>query len=137
MATADLKLVYGGGGSLKPSFFSGALEIASGSSGTLLTITAPAGKLARLTGLVSETGAQSDISVIADGVTVVSSLALQAASGSTAIGGYVIGVGMSSTPTGAGSGVGILDFVEGSVITVVKGGAPTAAKVYYSYIYGD
>jgi hypothetical protein len=58
MATADLKLVYGGGGSFTPTFFSGALQLTSGATGTLLTITPPAGKKVRLTSLVMTTAEQ-------------------------------------------------------------------------------
>ena len=138
MATADLKLIYGsGGGDLNPSFFSGPLQIASGSTGTLLTLTAPAGKLVRLTGLACDASDEANISIVRDGVTVVTALTLATASGTSVVGEFVVGSGMSSTPTSAGSGCAILPFVQGSVIVISKSGGSTASIINYSYVYGD
>ncbi len=138
MATADLKLIYGsGGGDLNPSFFSGPLQIASGSTGTLLTLTAPAGKLVRLTGLISAATDEANITIVRDGVTVVTALTLSPESGTSVVGEFVVGSSMSNSAVSAGSGVNILPFVQGSVITISKSGGSTASIINYSYIYGD
>lgn len=113
-------------------------SIASGVTGTLLTITAPAGKKVRLTGL-SASALQSGISVLVDGATVINAIDLQVRAGTA---GFVIG--NMSTPGGAGGigsagdGVNVIPYLQGySTISIVKNAGNTVATIYYSHVYGD
>lgn len=135
MATADLKLVYGGGGSFKPSFFSGRLQIASASSGTLLTLTPPAGKKVRLTGLiVTPTGSEANISITADGNAVITNLTLSVGTNGAA-GNFSVG---SPWVSSTGQGAGDIPYIDGiSSIVIQKTTGSTAAAIAYSYAYGE
>lgn len=113
-------------------------SIASGVTGTLLTITAPAGKKVRLIGLAAS-GSQAGITVSKDGAAVVSTQALETGAKTT---GFVVG-GMSN-PNGAGGlgspgdGVNAIPYIQGSQsITISKNAGNTTAVIYYSYQYGD
>ena len=133
MATADLKLVYGGGGSFTPTFFSGALQLTSGATGTLLTITPPAGKKVRLTSLVMTTGGttEASISVSSSGSPVVSGLTLvSAASGSVC--SFVVGQTVNGV---SGNNIDYVDSI--SSITISKSSGSTTNPITYSYAYGD
>lgn len=137
MATADLKLIYGGGGAFKPTFFSGVQNIASGSSGTLLTLTAPAGKKVRLTSLGCLAGfSETNITVTTDTGAVVTALTLQG-SPTNAIGSFA--VGQMSVTTGGGSPSFVpIDYIDSiSTIIITKTVGSTANDIYYSYAYGD
>jgi hypothetical protein len=59
-------------GDFKATLFSTTQSIASGSSGTLVTLTATGGRKIRLTMLFTELGAEPGITITADGVAVVS-----------------------------------------------------------------
>jgi hypothetical protein len=136
MATADLKLIYGGGGSFRPTFFSGAQTIAAASSGTLVTITPPAGKKARLISLGSTAGTpETNIEVSVDGAVVVGPASLN---NSVPAGSGAFSVG--NIPT-AGSGAinnSSIEYLEGiSSIVITKTSGSTAVNIYYSYAYGD
>lgn len=134
MATADLKILYGGGGNFVPSFFSGRLQVASGASGTLFTLTAPVGKRVRLAALItSPTGTESNISIVADGVTVVTNLTLSNGS-NTAVGNFSIGYPYQSS----GQGAGDLPYIQAnSTIVVSKTTGSTTTTIAYCYAYGD
>ena len=135
MATADLKLVYGGGGSFTPSFFSGALRIATGSSGTLVTITPPAGKKVRLTGLATVTiGAiETGVSVSNSSGAIVSALSLHS-SNSNIVGSFSVG---QDVPNAAGA-AGSIPFIDSiSAIVIAKAAGNTAVDIVYSYAFGD
>jgi ABC-type nitrate/sulfonate/bicarbonate transport system substrate-binding protein len=135
MATADLKLVYGSGGGFTPSFFSGRLQIATASSGTLVTITAPAGKRVRLTGLITNpTATESGITVIADGNPVVSGLTLTNGF-VAAVGSFTVGNNFNNSP---GQGSGNIDYIQGNnTIVIQKDAGSTATAIAYSYAYGE
>lgn len=116
------------GGGFKPSFFSGALSVASGATGTIITLTAPAGKRVRLTSL---SGNDSTFTVNADGVSVVTALALSIAGQS----GFAVGKHTAASNTAQ---PGLIDYIEAfGTITVVKSAGSTANAVNYSYAYGD
>lgn len=134
MATADLKLIYGSGGGFSPSFFSGSLNILAGAIGTIITITAPAGKKVRLTSLWSSSD-NSDMSVLVNGSAVVSSLIL--AKDPTTIGSFTVGsVGLAISPSVGSSNT--INYIESiNTITVVKNTGSTVGTVFYSYAYGD
>lgn len=114
-------------------------SIASGVTGTIFTTPAPpTGKKVRLTGL-SSSAAQSGISVVVDGVTVISTLVLQPRAGTS---GFVIGNMATAGGEGgigaAGDGVNVIQYLQGySTISIVKNAGNTAATIYYSYMYGD
>lgn len=139
MATADLKLIYGSGGSFKPTFFSGVQQIAAASSGTLLTLTAPAGKKVRLLSLSCATGAaESNITVMAEGASVLTAQTLQGAPtttvGAFSVGQYYGGNGGSTSSINNTS----IPFLESiSTIVVTKTTGSTATIIYYSYAYGE
>jgi hypothetical protein len=103
-------------------------SIASGVTGTLLTITAPAGKKVRLNGL-SASGTQAGISVVVDGATVVATTDLQSTAGNS---GFIVGLAPGT------SGVNVIQYLQGySTISIVKNAGSTAATIYYSHVYGD
>lgn len=135
MATADLKLVYGSGGSFTPSFFSGALRIASGSSGTLLTITPPVGKKVRLMGLAMVTigNTETGIIITASSGTVVNGLTLQSSATNT-VGGFCVGQDAASA-AGVASSIPYIDSTANLVIS--KSAGSTTSDIVYSYAYGD
>lgn len=135
MATADLKLVYGGGGSFNPSFFSGTLTIGSGSSGNILTITPPAGKKVRLTGLASNTSTtETGISVTTSQGTVVSALTLSHSSGSVN-GQFCVASNLSVGGTPSTNGIPYIDSI--TTIVINKNTGSTVNNIFYSYAYGD
>jgi len=138
MATADLKLIYGGGGSFKPSFFSGGLSIPSGSSGALLTLTAPAGKKVRLLSLNVASGTEAAIQVTSEGSTVIPSSTL---TGSSVATGGAFGIGRIAGGNGGGAGTVVnssIDYIESNTtIVVTKTAGNTATAIFYSYAYGD
>lgn len=132
MATADLKLIYGGG-SFKPTFFSGSLSVASGATGTILSITAPAGKKVRLTALLVDTGTEANIQVSTDTGIVIGPLVLQPTSDGAADGRFVVGPNSAATRPTAG-----IDYIEStSSIIVEKTSGATANTIRYAYAYGD
>jgi hypothetical protein len=135
MATADLKLIYGGGGSFRPTFFSGSLTILSGASGTLLTITPPVGKKVRLVSLSSAVAtSEANIQITVDGSIVVGPLNL---SSSLPAGAGQFCVGSVSGPSGAINNVSI-DYLEGiSSIVITKTTGSTSNALSYSFAYGD
>jgi hypothetical protein len=124
-----------GGGTFVPTFFSSALELSAGQTGTFLTLTPPAGERVRLIALLPPLTNQ------------IASLSLQIA-GNTIVTGSMtaVGTGWAVNALGKnGSGVdysqgaGNLDGVCGGVdevITVVNGGAATASSIFYSYQFG-
>lgn len=114
------------GGEFKATSCSGVLSIPSGSSGTLATLTSTGGRKIRLTLLslfgagVSEVG----ISVIADGVAVISS-ALSNSNQS----GFSIGAAAQGTT----SYIGPIKHVEAfNTITIMKASGSTASVIYYA-----
>jgi hypothetical protein len=133
MATADLKLVYGSGGGFTPSFFSGRLSIPGGSSGVLLTLTAPAGKRVRLTGLIAPTANEPNISISADGVAVVTALTLS--NGGNADGNFSVGYPYGQTP---GQGAGDIAYIQANnTIVITKTTGSIGSGIAYSYAYGE
>ena len=116
-------------GEFKATLCSGTLSIPSGTSGTLATLTSTGGRKIRLT-MLSPTvaGAESGISVIADGVTVVSALTLSATL--TGTGAFWIG------PTVNASGAvqtGLIRHIEAfNTITITKASGSTTNAIYYA-----
>jgi hypothetical protein len=137
MATADLKLVYGGGGSFTATFFSGVLSVPSPASGTLVTITPPIGKKVRLTALGMAAGfTEANISVTANGAPVVTALTLIGSPTAT-VGTFA--VGQTSVTAGGGSPTfAAIDHIDSiGPIVISKTTGSTAQPVYYSYAFGD
>lgn len=133
MATADLKLIYGGGGSFVPSFFSGALQIAPGATGTILTITPPVGKKVRLTSLVVANlgSSETNVSILSAGVTVIGPLTLSSAGG-TVVGTFTVG---QTVNAGLANSIEYIESI--SSITITKSPGSTTVPVSYSYAFGD
>ena len=116
------------GGEFKATLCSGTLSIASGTSGTLATLTSTGGRKIRLT-LLSVNGTESGISVIADGVTVVNSLNLTNALSYTA-GGFGVGQASSSTSQAF---VGNIKHIEAfNTISITKAAGSTTNVIYYA-----
>lgn len=115
------------GGEFKATSCSGALSIPSGTSGTLATLTSTGGRKIRLT-LLNVAGTESGISVLADGVAVVSSLSLSSNTVFTA-GNFAVGQGSSSaTPY-----IGNIKHIEAfNTITITKASGSTASIIYYA-----
>lgn len=134
MATADLKIVYGSGGNIKASLISGGLSISPGSSGVLLTITPPAGKLVILTSLtVIAGGLEPNIKITANGSTLITGGVSSSAQG----GGFSIGYSMG---TGVGNGAPNIVFppiISTTPIIIEKTTGSTVSTLYYGYMYGD
>lgn len=131
MATADLKLIYGGG-SFKPTFFSGTQSVASGATGAIISITAPAGKKVRLLSLATATGVESNVQVSTDTGIVVGPLILSNTGNDTNAGRF--SVGLVSTGNGSGS----IEYIESTAsIVVEKTSGNTANAINYTYAFGD
>lgn len=134
MATADLKLIYGGGGSFTPTFFSGTLQVAAGASGTLLTITPPAGKKVRLMGLCCATNTEANITVSTDTGVVVGPLTLSIGSGSS-IGHFAVASNLSIGGAPSTNGIPYIDSLSALIIQKTSGSTTNA--INYSYAFGD
>ena len=135
MATADLKIVYGSGGNIKASFLSGGLSIAPASSGVLLTITPPAGKVVVLTAFTLINGAaiEPNIKITANGTTIYTGGIAGSAQGTGASIGYSMG-------TGVGNGAPNVVFppiVSTTSIVIEKTTGSTVSTLYYSYMFGE
>lgn len=118
-------------GEFRPTFFSGALQVAAGVTGTVITIPAPTnGKRIRLTGLV---GNDSTFTVNANGAAVISGLTLSTLNNGT-VGHFCVGVGSAG---GVGQGVTGIPYIESrTAITVLKSAGNTANIIYYSWAEG-
>jgi hypothetical protein len=111
------------GGEFKASTCSGVLQIASGTSGTLATLTSTGGRKIRLT-LLATNGAEAGISVVADGVTVVSGLTL---SSSFTVGNFWVGIGFSTVTQP------LIRYIEAnSTITITKASGSTTNAIFYA-----
>lgn len=121
-------------GDFTPTFFSGALQVASGASGTVLTIPAPpAGQKIRLYGLAVNSGSEAGMTLNANGAAVVTALTLALGSGST-VGNFCVGVNLAIGGAAATAAIPYLD--SRTAITLVKGSGSTANAINYSYAYG-
>jgi hypothetical protein len=110
-------------GEFKATTCSGILQIAGSTSGTLATLTSTGGRKIRLT-MLTVNGAEAGISVIADGVTVVSSLNL--ASSFTA-GNFWVGIGFSTVTQP------LIRYIEAnSTITITKASGSTTNAIFYA-----
>lgn len=117
------------GGEFKATSCSGTLTIASGTSGTLATLTSTGGRKIRLTMLcAAAAGGEAGISVVADGVTVISALRLDPTlltAGNFSIGSCVNSSGAPQR--------GNIDYVEAfNTITITKASGSTAGTIYYA-----
>ena len=121
-------------GEFSPTFFSGTLQIATASSGTILAIPAPpAGQRIRLYGLAATTATEAGITVNANGAAVVTALTLSVGSGSS-VGQFCVGVNLS---IGGLPSTNAIPFIDSRTsITVVKVSGSTANIINYSYAYG-
>ncbi len=125
----------GGGGAFTTRWISGGIQIASGLSGVLFTITPPSGQKVRITGLTTDAqySSQSGISLTIGGATVTSNLSL-APYGAAMDGTF--GVAGGSTAISAG----FLSEITGGtdeVITLVKDSGAAVQGMFYSYEFGE
>lgn len=134
MATADLKIVYGSGGNIKASFLSGGLSIPSGSSGVLLTITPPAGKVVVLTALAAPAGvAEPNIKITANGTDIFTG----GISGNAQGGGVSVGYSMGASTGSGAPNVVVPPIVSTTAIVIEKTTGSTASILWYSYMFGE
>jgi len=115
------------GGEFKATLCSGTLSIASGTSGTLATLTPTGGRSKIRLTLLSVNGTESGISVIADGVTVISGLTLS----SNPLGAGLFSIGVSNA---SGSYFpGVVSHIEAfNTITITKASGSTSAQILYA-----
>lgn len=114
------------GGEFKATLCSGVLSIASGGSGTLATLTSTGGRKIRLTLLsfLASTSGEAGISVVADGVTVVSGTLSTTPQ---------IGFSVGSVASATNSYIGPIRHIEAfNTITIVKASGSTANAIYYA-----
>lgn len=121
-----------------PTFFSGAREIASGSSGTILTLTAPANQVVRLVWLIGATNAEeAGVTINAGTTQVIDSLQLSGADGSSDLNSFFIAqaaLGMVNNSIARSSG---MQWIESdSTITVIKDSGNTGNTIRYAFEYG-
>lgn len=122
--TQDSLLSSGG---FKATECSGTLTIASGSSGTLATLTSSGGRKIRLTMLFPESGAETGITVTTDGVAVVSSKQLSLSTNSA--GSFAVGAFQS----GAASFIGNVKYIEANnSIAISKASGATSNSILYA-----
>lgn len=113
-------------GDFKATECTGILNLASGASGTILTLSSTGGRKIRLTALYC-TLPESGISVVADGVTVISSKTLTNSISS----GFAIG--LSQSHAGSFYQPAPIKHVEAlNTITVTKASGSTANTIYYA-----
>ena len=118
---------FGGGGVFMPKFASSGLQVSSGSTGTLVTLTPPAGQRVRLFQLIGAGTMTSFTTITIGGATVVNALRLSnAASTSIPVPFYLIG-GQSS----AQSLTGELDEV-----LIISTDVATSHTINYAYQFG-
>ena len=115
------------GGEFKATSCSGTLSIASGTSGTLATLTSTGGRKIRLTMMFPASGAESGITVTADGVAVVSNK--QLASSTNTAGNFAIGSMQSGTTCFNGN----INHIEAlNSIVISKASGSTAGDILYA-----
>jgi hypothetical protein len=118
-------------GDFKATSCSGVLSIASGTSGTLATLSSTGGRKIRLTMLSAPAGggAEAGISVIADGVTVINGLTLS----STIAGTGAFWVGPSLPSSGVAYQPPLIQHIEAfNTIAITKASGSTASTIYYA-----
>jgi len=116
-------------GDFKATSCSGTLTIASGTSGTLATLTSTGGRKIRLTMLaVASAGSESGISVTSDGATVISSKTLQP--NLLAADAFTVGAGQDSSGRPF---TGNVQHIEAfNTITITKASGSTSSVIYYA-----
>lgn len=126
-----------GGGSFKPTFFSGTQVVPAGVSGNILVLTAPLGKKVRLVSLGCTAGfVESGITVTSDTGDVIANKVLQG-NPTTTVDTFAVGQ-MVVTGGGGAPNFTAIDYIESSnTIVVTKTAGSTAYAIYYSYTYGD
>jgi hypothetical protein len=123
---ADIPLdALAGGGEFRPTNFPAGATIASGVTGTLVTIPAPANGRVRLVALFAD-ASQTGISVIADGVTVASA--------------RTVGMINSITPTelviGASAPISVPHIEARTSIVISKNAGNTTTTLRYVAVEG-
>lgn len=112
-------------------------QIASGVTGNILTLTAPAGQVARLIFLASDTAtSQTGISVIRDGVTCLSGT-LSDDDSSPVAGSFMVAETVAnSSATSKTFGLVVVKTVAGSQIVINKNAGNTTQAINYAVEYG-
>lgn len=135
MPSKKLSTIVGGGEEFKVSFNSGTLQVASGASGTFITITPPSGERVRLEQMTSF-NSSTDISVAVGGLTIISAKTL--VSGDPNIGVFSVGhvaTNANDSLQVSGNTPPIVSGVDEN-ITVTKNASTTEGDVRYNYSFG-
>lgn len=134
MPSVTLSSLIGGAGVSEVSFYSGSLQIPSGSSGNLVVITPPSGKRVVLNTLCG--GVEAGITVSGSSVGgVITSLTMSVAT--FAVGTFQIAAGSSTTTINNNGYIDQLVFGINEAVTITKDTGSTANVLYYSYAYGS
>jgi hypothetical protein len=135
MASELLSSTVGGGGAWRIESLV-TTSIAAGVTGTILDITAPAGKLIRLTVLVcSSTSSQAGISLFVDAINVAGP-STRTLADSTPTSGFAVQANGSSFSNASLSGA-ILNTVIGENIQVTKNAGNTTEIITVAYEIGE
>lgn len=124
--------VGGGGALFTTKFISGSLSVSSGASGDVITLTPPLGQRVRITGLTSSSS-ETNVSITAAGVQIISSVLLSASTTSTGI----FSVGAIRTQSDSCSDIPFLDFGVDEEVKFIKNSGNTTSVIYYSYQFGE
>lgn len=134
MPSVTLSSLIGGAGVSEVSFYSGSLQIPSGSSGDLVVITPPSGKRVVLNTLCG--GTETGMTVSGSSVgSVITSLTMNTTS--SAAGTFQIAAGSSTTTINNNGYINQLVFGINEAVTITKDTGSTAIILYYSYAYGS
>lgn len=128
---ADL---FGGGGLFVPDFASGSLGISNGGSGTVITITPPAGKRVKLTSLTvdNDTLAEVDMEIQVNNVSIVSgTLDINLSDGK-----FVVSYGATGGVSSTGSIQELIGGID-EVFLIRKTSGSMVRGVDYSYETGE
>lgn len=137
MSDKTLSQVIGGGGAVLTRAVTAYQQIASGVSGTILTLTPPAGQRVILEYLLRfSNGTESNITINLGGEPIITNGNLGDASGTPVVGNFYIG----DRTTVAGNINASTSPVIGGVnetLEVIKTSGTTGSIIAYSYKFGD
>ena len=131
MPDLDVDAISGNQGQYSPSLFGGKMTVPAGSSGTIIDINVTEGR-ARLEFLTVTSTQVTNITVIKDGVTLISGQSIGfAASGNFFVVAQKLYVNLNAQQT-----TGVLSDIIGKSIQVIVDTGTTEADIYYSFTEG-
>jgi len=134
MADIKLSTVAGSGGGVPKFRSTTSGTIPSGTAaGDILTVNASSGLLVRFKWLVNAAGAESNISIVIDGITVISNRDLTDVSPTASIASGEFGIATQEGTISAINSAGLLTDVTGSQIIIQKSGGVTVNDIQFVY----